>query len=190
MNVAYGWALLGGADPPVVEGLPSDVWHDHSGTVAEEMLNPHGLHGGQHGSAKGAGSRVVMVHVWTTPNPDGPFAQHNWALSFLRAGLTPPEHPTECSSRFVGLGTEVGLAYQLHVVRLLFGGTAADEARAVVVEASNHAHSWIVGARHAGRPDQTDVERLDRSWRDLGLALTHLAPDQRVLETVERLHGI
>ena len=102
----------------------------------------------------------------------------------------PPEHPTEYSSRFVGLGTEAGLTYQLQIVRLLFSGTAADEARAIVVEASNHADSWIAGTRHSGRPDQTELERLDTSWRDLGLALIDLAPDQEVLETVARLHGI
>jgi len=65
VNVAYGWALLGGASQPAVEGLPSDTWHDHTGSVSEEMLNPHGLRGGQHGSAEGAGSRVAMLHVWT-----------------------------------------------------------------------------------------------------------------------------
>ena len=31
--------------------------------------------------------RLAMVHVWTIPNPDGPFASHNRALPFLRLGL-------------------------------------------------------------------------------------------------------
>lgn len=31
--------------------------------------------------------RQVMVHVWTIPNPDGPFASHNRALAYLQLGL-------------------------------------------------------------------------------------------------------
>ncbi|MEM7641047.1 MAG: hypothetical protein AAF366_00800 [Pseudomonadota bacterium] len=31
--------------------------------------------------------RQVMVHVWTIPNPDGPFASHNRALAYLQHGL-------------------------------------------------------------------------------------------------------
>ena len=31
--------------------------------------------------------RLAMVHVWTIPNPDGPFSSHNRALPFLRLGL-------------------------------------------------------------------------------------------------------
>ena len=191
VNVAYGRALMGESAPPVVDGLPPDAWHAHSGTVADEMLNPHGLHEGRHGNlADPARGRVVMVHVWTTPNADGPFAQHNWALPFLRAGLVPPAQPTEYASRFVGLGTEAGLAYQLQVIRILFRGASADEARSVVLNASARASVWIEDARQGGPPDPGELARLDTRWRDLGRSLSELTSDHRVRDTVVRLHGL
>ena len=73
-----------------------------------------------------------MFHVWTMPNPEGSFAQHNWALPFLRAGLAVPEEPSEFAARFVGLGTETGLRYQLEIVEFLFAEEVLDEARAGV----------------------------------------------------------
>jgi|1186.fasta_scaffold06335_2 hypothetical protein len=37
------------------------------------------------------GSRLVMLHLWLVPSPDGAFAGHNPLLPFWALGLTPPE---------------------------------------------------------------------------------------------------
>ena len=105
VNVAHGMALLGGQHPPTVAGLPPDPWHEHYGTVEEEMTRPNGHGVSGQGEARRTGARVVLFHVWTTPNPAGSFAQHNWTLPFLRAGLALPDEPSEFAARFVGLGT-------------------------------------------------------------------------------------
>ena len=36
------------------------------------------------------GSRLVMLHLWLVPSPDGAFAGHNPLLPFWALGLTPP----------------------------------------------------------------------------------------------------
>jgi hypothetical protein len=37
------------------------------------------------------GSRLVMLHLWLVPSPDGAFAGHNPFLPFWALGLTPPD---------------------------------------------------------------------------------------------------
>ena len=161
VNVAYGMAVLAGQEPPPVTGLPPDPWHEHHGTVKEEMLRPHGQSGSGHGEAEERGAGVVMFHVWTTPNPEGSFAQHNWALPFLRAGLAVPDEPSEFAARFVGLGTEGGLRYQLEIVEFLFPEKALDEARSQIHGAAEEAARWISTLRGREAVDSTDLRRLD-----------------------------
>ena len=190
VNVAYGVALLPGQEPPLVAGLPADPWHDHTGTVEDEMLRPHGHDGGGHGGTGGSGSRVVMVHVWTTPNPEGPFAQHNWGLPFLRAGLIVPDEPSEFAARFVGLGTEAGLRYQLEIVGFLFSGNVLDEAKSRVEDTAEAAARWIGALRGHAVVGSEELRRFDESWRTLGTELMALAMDDEVASTLARLHGL
>ena len=68
VNVAYGMALRAGQEPPRVTGLPPDPWHEHHGTVEEEMIRPHGHAGSDPGEVEERAAGVVMFHVWTTPN--------------------------------------------------------------------------------------------------------------------------
>ena len=42
VNIAYGMALRPGQEPPAVNVLPPDPWHEHHGTAEEEMIRPHG----------------------------------------------------------------------------------------------------------------------------------------------------
>jgi len=86
LGVAYAMPLLRGEQPPDGPG-GQDAWHDHSRTVDDETLLP--LHH-MHGTAQG-GARLAMMHAWIwSPNPDGMFAADNWAIPYIRLGLTPP----------------------------------------------------------------------------------------------------
>ena len=86
LGVAYAVPLLRGEQPPDGPGGP-DACHDHSRTVEDETLLP--LHH-MHGTAQG-GARLAMMHAWIwSPNPDGMFAADNWAIPYIRLGLTPP----------------------------------------------------------------------------------------------------
>jgi len=190
VNVAYGMALRGGREPPPVAGLPLDPWHEHRGSVEDEMLQPHGQDGGGHSGVGESGPRVVMFHVWTIPNPAGSFAQHNWALPFLRAGLPSPDEPSEFAARFVGLGTEAGLRYQLEVVGVLFPEHVLDEARSQVEDAAEAAARWIGADRSREAVDSVELRQLAEAWRALGTALVGLAPDEQIGGTIMRLHGL
>jgi hypothetical protein len=190
VNVAYGTALLSGQEPPTVNGLPPDPWHEHYGTVEEEMLRPHGQADHGVGGAQERGAAVVMFHVWATPNQNGPFNQHNWALSFLRAGLAVPDEPSEFAARFVGLGTETGFRYQLEIVEFLFPAKWVDEARSEILDAAEEAARWIGAERGGEAADPTELLQLEASWRALGVTLLELAPTGEIAATVVRLHGV
>ncbi len=190
VNVAHGMALLGGQHPPTVAGLPPDPWHEHYGTVEEEMTRPGGHAGSGQEEARKTGARVVLFHVWTTPNPAGSFAQHNWALPFLRAGLAVPDEPSEFAARFVGLGTETGLRYQLDVVEILFPEKVREEALSQIHGAAEAAVRWISTLRGREAVDSVVLSQLDESWRALGVRLVGLAPNEQVATRVAQLHGV
>lgn len=89
VGAAFAVLLKPGERPPTV-GLPvgTDAWHYHGGTVSEESFVLGHAHG--HGPPTDQ-STVAVLHVWTgLDNPDGPFATDNWALPYVRLGLTPP----------------------------------------------------------------------------------------------------
>jgi hypothetical protein len=100
VGVAFTLPLAPGEEPPAAP-FGVDVWHDHSGAVDEETLllnHPSSMHEG------GGGFRLSMVHVWTdVENPDGPLAQNNWRLPWIRVGLTPPIHPDAEAARGLSL---------------------------------------------------------------------------------------
>ncbi len=71
-----------------------DAWHDHSRTIEDETILPHTEPAHAHDD-HGAepGSRLAMLHTWLwAPNPDGVFAAENWALAYVRLGLTVPSN--------------------------------------------------------------------------------------------------
>ena len=77
--VGMAYAFLQPTDAPTptgFDGLGADVWHAHDGLVPMP------------------GRRLVMMHVWLTDTPDGPFARYNPWLPFRAAGLVPPTAAT------------------------------------------------------------------------------------------------
>ena len=82
VSVAHTVVLTPGASPPELPGVPAGGWHEHAGTVEEEMVH---LEEHERGPLEG-GTRVSMVHVWTVPNPAGSLAQHNWLLPLPQVG--------------------------------------------------------------------------------------------------------
>jgi hypothetical protein len=92
-GVAYALPLAPGESPPAFPR--GDHWHDHAASVDEESLLIAPLAAARahaHGNTVHA-PRLAMLHAWLwSPNPDGVFAQDNWALPYLRLGLDPPPH--------------------------------------------------------------------------------------------------
>jgi hypothetical protein len=66
---AYFTPLEDSVPPSSFDGNPP--WHEHP-----DLAPP--------------GSRLVMLHLWLVPSPDGAFAGHNPLLPFWALGLTPP----------------------------------------------------------------------------------------------------
>jgi hypothetical protein len=76
VGAAFGYltTLADSLPPQLFDGAPE--WHEHP-----DLAPP--------------GSRLVMLHVWFVPSPDGPFAGTNPNLPFWAVGLAAPD-----SSRF------------------------------------------------------------------------------------------
>ncbi|MEM7641045.1 MAG: hypothetical protein AAF366_00790 [Pseudomonadota bacterium] len=97
VSVAFNYRLSD--RDPLPQGFPGgrDVWHVHDvgrfaaavtadrpllRWAADRFLTPQ--FAGGDGLPR---DRLAMVHLWTIPNPDGPFASHNRALAYLQLGL-------------------------------------------------------------------------------------------------------
>jgi hypothetical protein len=112
VGVAYTIRIGGQAAPPTTfAGMPA-MWHTHmfcrnvpgEGQVLSDGLEDCTDRGGQP-----TRNQIAMIHTWTIPNPDGPFAHDNPALPFIAAGLKPPAHPTRDDRLFgVALGETYG----------------------------------------------------------------------------------
>lgn len=100
VGLAFAVPLAPGEDPPAAP-FGRDVWHDHTGSVDEEVLllnHPSSMDG------RGSGHRLSVVHAWTgVENPEGVLTQNNWALPFWRVGLRPPLPVSAEAARGVSL---------------------------------------------------------------------------------------
>jgi hypothetical protein len=105
IGVAYSRRVArDSAAAPELAGKPVE-WHDHifcraipgEGQVLADGVEDCKVRGGTP-----APNRINMVHVWTVPNPDGPYAHDNPALPFMATGLTPPPHATR-DDRLLGV---------------------------------------------------------------------------------------
>lgn len=102
-GVAYTTAVQPG-ETPLALPHPDMQWHFHAGHLEDEA---HGIHrSGKHGNPINR-ARLGMVHAWVwEKNPEGIFAPDNWALSFLRHSLDPPENidPATSNALFLASG--------------------------------------------------------------------------------------
>jgi len=112
VGVAYTKRIGGQmAAPTTFGGMPA-MWHTHmfcrnvpgEGQVLADGLDDCTDRGGQP-----TRNQIAMIHTWTIPNPDGPFAHDNPSLPFVAVGLKPPAHPTRDDRLFgVALGETYG----------------------------------------------------------------------------------
>lgn len=178
-GAAFALPLAEDEEPPE-EPVGREPWHDHGGSIDEEALileSPHTMDAGD------GGPRLAMFHTWTwPPNPDGPLAQNNWALPWVRLGLTPPESPDPAVARALSL-LGGGEAYYRTLLERAAGlyptdpglhhgavGRPADSARPRSTGSSGAAERGSARARPS-RPDvqviHTAVERAGRRALDI-----------------------
>lgn len=164
-GVAYAQPVRRGEDPPedfVVPGL----WHFHSGSIDEEtlLLNPRSMH---HGSEEQP--RLAMLHAWIwAENPDGLFAQDNWALPFLRLELPVPDAAPPQAGKALFLLTN-GVNYYAKLIEV--AGSPAEPDRAAVRAVLERSHDRV-GSQYramldAGVVTETDLDGLVATWCDM-----------------------
>ncbi|MGH7679544.1 MAG: hypothetical protein ACRENU_13820 [Gemmatimonadaceae bacterium] len=101
-------------DASVPDSLAGGVaeWHTHmfcrnvpgQGNILSDGVEDCAMRGGN-----AAPLKIAMVHTWTVPNPDGPYAHDNPALPFLATGLRAPQSATREDREFaIALGETYG----------------------------------------------------------------------------------
>jgi hypothetical protein len=101
--------------PTDLVGTPAE-WHTHifcRGAQGEGNVLADGVEDCKARMGTPAPNQIAMVHTWTIPNPDGPFAHDNPALPFVATGLKPPTHATR-DDRL--LGVALGESYGAELV--------------------------------------------------------------------------
>lgn len=86
---AYFAPISDSAPPALFDGAPA--WHEHP-----DLAPP--------------GKRLIMLHVWFVPSPDGPFAGTNPNLPFWAVGLAAPDPARMRDSAFESRVRRAGLA--------------------------------------------------------------------------------
>ena len=155
-GVVYAIALKPGEVPPDIFGEQA-MWHEHNGSIDEEALVPE-----HHSTASTTtGTRVAFLHVWThMPSSESVFAAENWALPFVRAGLSVPDRFSNYAARSVSL-IDGGGEYYMDMI-----GSRGDSAvfDRYAVEAGEVVLQAKVDHRALTGPE---LVRLDEIWRRL-----------------------
>lgn len=112
VGVAYTKRIGGQmAAPTTFAGAPA-MWHTHMfcrNVPGEGQVLSDGLEDCTDRGGTPTRNQIAMIHTWTIPNPDGPFAHDNPSLPFIAVGLKPPAHPTRDDRLFgVALGESYG----------------------------------------------------------------------------------
>ena len=112
VGVAYSRRITSEtAVPSGLAGTPAD-WHTHvfcRGVPGEGTVLADGVDDCKDRGGTPTLQQIAMVHTWTIPNPDGPYAHDNPSLPFVATGLTAPAHPTRDDRLFaVALGESYG----------------------------------------------------------------------------------
>jgi hypothetical protein len=112
VGVAYTQRIGGRmAAPTTFAGMPA-MWHTHMfcrNVPGEGQVLADGLGDCADRGGTPTRNQIAMIHTWTIPNPDGPFAHDNPTLPFIAVGLKPPAHPTREDRLFgVALGETYG----------------------------------------------------------------------------------
>jgi hypothetical protein len=112
VGVAYTIRIGGQMKPPTTFGGMPAMWHTHMfcrNVPGEGQVLADGLEDCTDRGGTPTRNQIAMIHTWTIPNPDGPFAHDNPALPFVAVGLKPPAKPNRDDRLFgIALGETYG----------------------------------------------------------------------------------
>ena len=156
VGVAFAVLVEPGAPPPP-SPAGCGAWHFHAGSVEDESFLP------ARDAALGDGVRLAVLHVWVwLDNPDGLCASDNWALPYVRAGVTPAGEPDPNAARALALVTGARPYYRARWLRLRpdRGGAEVEG----LLDRGTAAVRDVLAA--GGSPDARD-RRLAEVWRGI-----------------------
>ena len=179
VGLAFAVPLEAGEAPPEIP-MGSSVWHHHDDAIdAETLLLVHRAPG------EAATPHLAMFHVWTwLENPDGMFAQNNWAIPFAQLGLS-VRAPTAEAAQALALLT-AGDTYYLQIFDRIIDAEPSQREimRAGLNTAMSQVHDWRT-ALTTTTVHANDVHALEGIWSGLWQSV-----DDRVdARTREQLRG-
>lgn len=175
LGVAFLLPLLAGESAPDWP-VPKEKWHDHYRTLEDETSLPRHHAPGQEGDVP----RMTMLHAWIwLENPAGIFAADNWAVPYLRLGMTPAREPGNAVAKALALASG-GTAYFSASIHAAVPLTPAEGKKIDGAFARSRAavEAWL---REHSRtaPSPSDLERLSTVWkilwRDIDSSVGHKA---------------
>jgi hypothetical protein len=176
-GVVYAVSLAPGESPPLPFG-PDAKWHEHNGAIDDEALLP------EHETTASAanGTRVAFLHAWLRiPAPYGLFSAENWAIPFIRAGVSVPHAFPNGAARAVSLAGG-GKEFFLDLI----GSAAAPRISAVLDDCSSVAAKIVAAARSSKRElTQDELSQLDLEWTATLRRISELAGD----DAAARING-
>ena len=173
VGVGFAYVVDRRADPdPPPNPFEADAWHVHSGRLDMESHRMdhvgEGLPGTQsvaHGREAAGGVSVLHAWIWAD-NPAGVLQPNNWALPYVRLGLSRPFYATLEADRAISLaslGAEFFLASAELLGEPLDSGPAAGWREALRRAEAEVAEWWRT---RPGRPlTLAEVEWLGNLWR-------------------------
>jgi hypothetical protein len=165
-GVVFAMSLDSGEAAPLVAGNERP-WHEHNGSLADE-IRPHAH---AHGGAS-SGRRLAVLHLWTeVPNPAGPFATDNWALPFVRLGLAVPDPLPLDAARALSLARG-GERYFLELMELNGDPRVAARAEMAFAAARADVAAIIEPITQASALSRATLRDLDSAWGRLVQALS------------------
>lgn len=169
VGVAFAIPLAPGENPPPIAGRERE-WHQHNGSVAEESLV-----GEHHHAAVHARRRLAILHAWTgVENPDGLFATDNWALPFVRAGISVPPNIRPAAARAIAL-LSGGEEYYLMLIGTSRGGEA--ELRRSMDAGKREVVGIVRRPGSSTTLTMEQLEALETVWHRLVATLEEVAGD-------------
>ena len=159
VGLAYALPLLPGEPVP---DLPAgkNAWHDHFRSIDDETMVPHHHHTGTADDEP----RITMLHVWIwAPNPDGIFAADNWAIPYMRLGMTPPDQAPRAAALALSLASGGADYFSMSIDA---AGPPTKKQRTKIDAAFDRARSAVDRSIR-----EKDLDKLSAIWMELWKAI-------------------
>lgn len=202
-GLAYSRPITTGTPVPVDLGGAKAPWHLHQPCAVVPGEGEALADGEEDCRARGGAPRppaIAMVHAWTMPNPEGPFAHDNVALPYWATGLRLPQ-AADLSTRLrarrtraLGLALGESFGAIMPYARLVEAASTmaglADSLsvhRAAIRALVPRLRKADQSGDRAGR--ETLADRMIGEWEALRHLYSAAAPSLEVRTQLERQHG-